>query len=351
MEAWQRACAGVGLTAYQGAPLGVRAFDSFARLKRAIGRPAGSAQGSWYWGGVEDRELLVHGHDDRVQLTMRIDPPLFVGLSVRSRGALGEPAAEDARFEDLLEVNAYRPAYARQLLDEPALREAVLGLCQRGARVMFDDTKFSVECPRDSVDNLNAELVHMFGAARALDVAGGRLDLDDTNLTTLREHWQTLARRRGHDFDAARMVLSGVESTLRLEASVCSTPNGMSTEVAAHFPAPLELDWVVANRRSGLVEKTPVLRLGGRKTFQRLFVVSSASREAAEIEGLLSSALCDELAALEPHALGITIDEGTVTFEYSGARQRLEPLFDYACSVAARLFTARFPAVDVAAAV
>ena len=319
----------LGLTPYlPSAGFGTQA--SFRQHRRALGAPvtAGPKWAHWLYGQRGGHEVLVLTYETgsgshrstHTAAIVRIDPPLFLGVSIAQDGffselfsgvdvQLGAPA-----YDSELRLGAFDAERLRELLLSPAAGDPtpVLQALTRGVRAQMHVTDSTV------VFSMSGYVTDAGAVAAKLDLGVWIADALSRRRGAMaptaaearhRAEWQAYAEQRNLAFEPERMRLRGEVSGARIEVALETNGARLQTGITVEWPQTLALNLRV--RKSTSFSFLANLFGGSVKTgypdFDAVFdVQGQPAQHVGAIFG--SPELRDSLIRLAPHASEVTMN-------------------------------------------
>jgi hypothetical protein len=260
---WHRTAHALALTPYE-PTMQYRFGASFREVKRLLGLVAWGLPPDcrhYLYGRRLDTEVLVHtcqGLTDGLEgphtaVMARIDPPLFLGITISSSNfadrAIGEALVRTADGKDALKVHGFDVQRVRALLYPRgwAGQAAFADLCTlRNYNLEVSDSVVRASVPGVVTDDSTiGRLLHgAIHAAQWLSRQRSRLPLTPRE-RELHDQWHRFAVERDLTFDPSRLKLTGKVGESWMEFAVETDGRRVSTGVTANFPHPVPVAFSV----------------------------------------------------------------------------------------------------------
>jgi hypothetical protein len=335
----------------------------FRRIERSRGEPAEGEPphfGHWLWGSRQGLDVVVLQYEtgcgsSRTTWTAaiaRIDPPLWLGLEVRSEGFIdrvfGEPDVSlgDRAFDDKLRIRSFDPARAALLLSPgDADGRRLLEYLVQAVRVFSTRVTDSyVEVANTGVNTDPSEVGRMLAAAvqlaSGLSARRGLLPPAPYEQVWHAE-WQRFADAGGFRFHPGHMVVAGERQGTLVEIGLEVEEQTLQTAVNVRFPRPLPYPIFVGRTTTpwflqGIFSQD--IKVGDR-AFDDAFLVQGEPESAirqllsrpALLQALNYAASCTRDLRVGADRLFLRFDRPTV--DAAG----LESLVAWACTVSREL--------------
>ena len=338
---------------------------SFRRVKRARGVPAGAKPcfTHWFHGLRRGCEVFVLQYTTGsgsstttwTAALARIDPPLFLGLTIRQHGLLdkifggkdiqvGEPTADER-----LDIDGFDSARIAMLLSPSDIhcREALSRMTALTSQWTLYVGDSVVEVARaDTITDL-AEMTYMLDSAIDLAVwfaARRRVVPMSQGELAQQEAWSQFAQRSRLAFDPPRMTISGELAGTSLDIALETDGQRTRTVVTARFPHQVHVAFTVLRTAvpgflQGIFSQDIKV---GDEAFDSMFKVTGYPEEAVRV-ALARPTLLQILKHLGTHAHDLQLNHQELFFRVEGATPRhadIEGLVSLACTTSGELYTA-----------
>lgn len=359
---WGRLATSLGLTPYA-VSTGYARGMGFRSLRRslAVPRPLGApSYNHWLYGTWKGAEVMVlvyvvgSGKNRRTYTAVlaRIDPPLFLGATLRTQGflddlfagpdiVLGEPLTDGQ-----LNIQGFDAQRVREFFrwDDAEAQNALAHL-RNASKFGLYATDTMVELSDSGVESDPAFIARRLdiaaSAAGALAARRMRMPFSRNEELQLAE-WQRFADTSGFKLDARRMKLTGVTAGSNIELALETEGKNVYTAVSVRFPMPIPFGFTLRRTNApsflqGVFSQDIEI---GHPAFDDLFIVSG--NPPGHVRHLLTrNPVPDLLVALGRRSTEVQMHHEGLFFRLAGAStsaQEVAGLVEYGRLTSATLF-------------
>jgi hypothetical protein len=351
-EQWRASAQALGLTLHR-QTWRSHIADNFGAMMRSLGAPVGpkdEARGSWMVGMRRGAHVVVdiswpadgltkkRRKTPTTDIVVAIDPPLLLGLRVRSVSFVELIGGGHTELEGKFEVSAFERARAARLLaphggrllalrnhaEEVVVTDNVVHVGFRGR--FFDAAALghSIDSVIDTADVLSAERANMPEVESELPYG----------------EWAAFAGARDLAFDPARMKIEGEQNGISVELRFCTANGSAYVAARARLPRTLGLGLRIGAQTADdgatvfFDDDTIDIEIGD-PTFDETFVIEASDENRARA---LLAAPAIRHAALDIVRAGgdIVITDTSVAISLRDTR-RLDWLLAHVTSLAGSL--------------